>query len=96
MAGPEATARSPALRRPVPASDLDVFLSALGTVIRWILLIMTPWPSLPSHHTDGTLNKSWCPAVLDLRPGMLSLSGATCLAPGVATGTLPQLPPHMA
>ena len=32
MAGPKATARLPALRRPVPASDLDVFLSALGAL----------------------------------------------------------------
>ena len=32
MAGPKATARSPALRRSVPASDLDLFLSALGAL----------------------------------------------------------------
>ena len=32
MAGPEATARSPALRWSVPASDLDLFLSALGAL----------------------------------------------------------------
>ena len=32
MAGPKATARSPALRWSVPASDLDLFLSALGAL----------------------------------------------------------------
>ena len=95
MASPQATARSPAPRRPVPASDLDAFPSAFGGHV-YTTMIMTPWPSPPSRYPDGTLNRSWCPAVLDLRPGMLSLSGATCLAPGVATGTLPQLPPHMA
>ena len=42
MAGPKATARLPALRRPVPASDLDVFLSALGA-LTWML----EWGCLP-------------------------------------------------
>ena len=32
MAGTKATARSPALRLSVPASDLDLFLSALGAL----------------------------------------------------------------
>ena len=36
MAGTKATARSPALRLSVPASDLDLFLSALGA-LTWML-----------------------------------------------------------
>ena len=40
MAGPKATARSPALRRSVPASDLDLSLSALGT-LTWGLTYLT-------------------------------------------------------
>ena len=40
MAGPKATARSPALRRSVPASDLDLFLGALGTLTWGLTYLM--------------------------------------------------------
>ena len=74
MAGPKATARSPALRWSVLASGLDLFLSALGA-LTWGLG-RSPGPGGPmrfpkvSHCPNGTLLRSWRPAVLDLRPGM--------------------------
>ena len=53
MAGPKATARSPALRWSVLASDLDLFLSALGA-LTWGLG-RSPGPLVDLHNAKPGL-----------------------------------------